>query len=113
MDLRAVSDAGRLLVLPLVRQQLHALLNLAGLRCARRFRLRHFFSLTCRVWADGSAGVKQRLFFSLFAVSLTACVGREKRAKNCHPCLKHQRNDQAEREAVGERAVEPASDRHR
>ena len=35
----AGDDAEGLLVLPLVRQQLHALLDLVGLRCARRFLL--------------------------------------------------------------------------
>ena len=43
-DLLAGGDAGDWLVLPLVRQQLHALLDLVRLRCAR----------CCRLWVIGS-----------------------------------------------------------
>jgi hypothetical protein len=50
-----------------------------------------FLSLTCRVRADGLAGVKQRLFFSLFAVSPSACLGREKNGKKLPAVLETQK----------------------
>ena len=68
------------------------------------------YSLTCWVWAGESVAVAPRWFFSLFDVSpLCPPWPSKERVSNCQQCLKPKRTDQAEREAVGERRVEPAS----
>ena len=85
------------------------LFDLLCLRCVRRCWLCHFSLLLTRcVRTGGAAAMKQRLSLSLFAVSLV-CLDQRKKGKKPPALFEAQKNDQAEREAVGERRVEPAS----